>query len=115
VGAGGAVDRSHDADRVGAFQRQGHERRRRDEVDEAAEERLLPMGGVVLLGEAALDVHELHPDELESALLVPGEDAAGQLALDAVGLHEDEGSFAHAGSPSCGESPPGSAASGGLG
>ena len=48
---------------------------------------------VVPLGEVAIDVDELEPDELEAALLVAGEDAADQLALDAVGLDEDEGPF----------------------
>ena len=45
------------------------------------------------LGERAVDVDELEPDDLEAALLVAGEDPPDQLALDAVGLDEDEGSF----------------------
>ena len=60
------------------------------------------------LGEVALDVDELEPDDLEAALLVAGEDAPDQLALDAVGLDEDEGAFGHAGSPSDGGSVVGS-------
>ena len=51
------------------------------------------MDGVVPLGERAIDVHELEPGDLEPALLVPREDATDQLALDAVGLDQDEGSF----------------------
>ena len=38
---------------------------------------------------------ELQADELEAALLEPGEDPADQEALDAVGLDEDEGAFSH--------------------
>src|SRR6185503_19226406 len=66
------------------------------------EERLRPMGVVMLLRELARDVHELQADELEPSLLVAGEDAADELALDAIRLDEDEGPFGHAGSPSGG-------------
>ena len=93
VRPGRAVDRPDDGDRVRAVEGEGDERPRDDEVDEAREERLRAMGGVVPLGEVAIDLHELEPDELEPARLVAGEDAADQLALDAVGLDEDEGSF----------------------
>ena len=51
------------------------------------------MRRVVPFGEVAVDPHELEPDELEPARLVAREDPADQLALDAVGLDEDEGSF----------------------
>ena len=71
----------------------GDERRRDDELHEPGEERLLAVGGVVPLGEVAIDVDELEADELQAALLVAGEDAADELALDAVGLDEDEGPF----------------------
>ena len=45
------------------------------------------------LGEGAVDVHELEADELEPALLEPGEHPADQQALDAVGLDEEERSL----------------------
>jgi hypothetical protein len=38
-------------------------------------------------------VHELEPDDLQAALFVAGQDATDQLALDTVGLDEDEGPF----------------------
>ena len=88
-----AVDRPDDGDRVRPVEGQRDERRRRDEVDQPAEERLLAVRRVMALGEVAIDVHELEPDDLEAALLVAGEDPADQLALDAVGLDEDEGPF----------------------
>jgi hypothetical protein len=47
------------------------------------------------LGEVARDRDQLQADELQAAVLVPGEDPAGQEALDAVGLDEDEGAFVH--------------------
>ena len=72
----------------------GHERPRDDEVDQPGEERLLAMRRVVTLGEFAIDPHELEPDDLEAASLVTREDPADQLALDAVGLDEDESAFA---------------------
>src|SRR5688572_8501927 len=104
VRARGAVDGAHDRDRIRPLQGERHERRGRDELDQAREERLLAMGGVVLLGELTLDLDELEPHDLEAALLVPGEDPAGQLALDAIRLDEDEGSFGHADSPLVGGS-----------
>ena len=64
-----------------------------DELDEPGEERLLAVRRVVALGEVAVDADQLEPDELEAAFLVAREDPADQLALDAVGLDEDEGSF----------------------
>jgi hypothetical protein len=51
--------------------------------------------GVVALGQLAIDLDELEPDDLEAALFVAGEDPADQLALDAVGLDEDEGALGH--------------------
>ena len=45
------------------------------------------------------DMDKLQADDLQSALLVAGEDAPDQHALHAVGLDEDEGSFGHVGSP----------------
>ena len=60
-----------------------------------AEERLLPMLGVVVLRGLAGGHHELEPDQLQAALLVPLEQAPDQQSLDAVGLDEDEGAFGH--------------------
>ena len=70
---------------------------RRDEVDQAREERLLAMRRVVPLGERRGRPAQLQPDDLEAAFLVAGEDAAVEQALDAVGLDEDEGAFGHSG------------------
>ena len=67
---------------------------RDDELDQPGEERLLAMRRVMALGEVAIDPHELEPDDLEAASLVAREDPADQLALDAVGLDEDESAFA---------------------
>ena len=57
------------------------------------EERLAAVRGVVTLGEVAIDLHELEPDEPEAPILVAREDPADQLALDAVGLDQDERAF----------------------
>ena len=53
-------------DRVRALEDGRDERAAGDEVDEAGEERLLAMDGVVPLGEVAVDVDELQPDELQA-------------------------------------------------
>jgi hypothetical protein len=68
------------------------------------------MGVVVPFGQIAIDLHQLQPHDLEPPLLVPREDATRQLALDAIGLDEDEGAFDHSGSP-CGGWSSGRAAS----
>jgi len=49
----------------------------------------------VAFGQLAIDVDQLEPDDLEATLFVAGNDPAGQLALDGVGLDEDEGSLGH--------------------
>ena len=51
------------------------------------------MHGVVLLGQRAVDVDQLQADDLEAPLLEPGDDPAHELALDAVGLDEEEGAL----------------------
>ena len=80
--------------RVRAIEREGHDGSRSDEVDQTAEERLLAVSRIVSLGQPAIDMHQLESDDLEAALLVARENSADQLALDAVGLDQDEGPFA---------------------
>ena len=95
VRPGRPVHRPDACDRVRALEDGRDERRARDEVDEPAEERLLAMDRVVPLGQVARDLDQLQADELQAAVLVAGEDPAGEQALDAVGLDQDEGAFVH--------------------
>src|SRR6185369_4836650 len=88
-----AVDGADDCDGVRPVECESHERPRDDEFDQPAEERLLAMRRVMALSEIPIDPHELEPDDLEAASLVTREDPADQLALDAVGLDEDESTF----------------------
>jgi hypothetical protein len=53
------------------------------------------VGGIVALGQIAVHLHELEAHDLEAALLEAGDDPARQLALNAIGLDEDEGSLGH--------------------
>src|SRR3990172_1880123 len=53
------------------------------------------MDRVVALGQRPIDRHELEPDDLEPALLESGDDPPAQLALNAIGLDEDECSLGH--------------------
>ena len=99
VRARGAVDRADDRDRVGPIEGERDEGPRRDELDKTAEERLLAMDGVVLLGERAVDVDELEPDDPEASFLVAREDPPDQETLDAVGFDENQCPFGHAGAP----------------
>src|SRR6185436_12830032 len=65
-------------------------RPRGDEVDELAEEGLLAVLGVVLRAELARRDDEPCGADAEAAALEAAEDLAGELALDRVGLGEDE-------------------------
>jgi hypothetical protein len=49
----------------------------------------------VPLGQIAIHLDKLEPGDLEAALFETGDDTADQLALDAVGLDEDEGALDH--------------------
>src|SRR4051794_25510198 len=89
----GAVDGADDRDRVRAVEGESHQRGRDDELDQPLEERLRAVNVVVAFGEVAIHLDELQPDELEASLLISGQDPSDELALDAVGLHEDEGPF----------------------
>src|SRR4051812_28876184 len=82
------------------------------------------MDRVVAFRELPGDVDHLQADDLQATVLVSGEDPAGQEALDAVGLDQDEGSFVHvssrvgsesvvSGSPSGSSGSSGSESSGG--
>ena len=93
VRSGRAVDGADHGDRVRPVEGERHQRRGGHELDQAAEERLGAVGRVVALGQAAIDLDELQPDQPKAAILVAGEDPADKLALDAVGLDEDEGPF----------------------
>ena len=53
------------------------------------------MDRVVRLGQLARRLDQLEADDLQATLLVALEDATDELALDAIGLDEDEGAFAH--------------------
>ena len=62
-----------------------------DELDELAEERPLGMLGVVLLGELTRGGHELERDDAQALALEAGEDLAGEVARERIGLDQDEG------------------------
>jgi hypothetical protein len=53
------------------------------------------MDGVVPLRQLAIDFDELQPDDPQAPLFIAGEYPADKLALDAVGLDEDEGTLGH--------------------
>ena len=60
-------------------------------VDELAEERALGVLGVVLLRELAADGHELQRGEPQALALEAGDDLAGQVPREGVGLDQDQG------------------------
>ena len=57
------------------------------------EERLALVLGVVLLGQPALDRAQLQRDDVSPLRSIRDEDLADQLALDTVGLDQDQGAF----------------------
>ena len=90
---GGSHHRAHLRDGVIALPHHGHDRRRGDEVDEAGEERLAHVLGVVRFGESAVDTHQLQRDEVQSTALETRDQLADEAALHAVGLDQDQGSL----------------------
>ena len=99
AGTRGAVHRPNVGDGVGTLEDHRDQRPGRDEGDEPLEERLALVDRIVAFGQLAIDVDQLEPDDLEAALFVAGDDPAGQQTLDAVGLHEDEGTLGHCTTP----------------
>jgi hypothetical protein len=77
--------------RLVALQHQGDQRAAGDELDQLAEERLLRVLGVVLLGLRALDGHVLEGGDLQALALEAGDDLARQVALERVRLDQDQG------------------------
>src|SRR5215207_11057591 len=67
------------------------ERATRDERDQLVEERLAVVLGVVALREVGVDAAQVHRDDREAASL----EAAHELALDRVGLAEEQRTVAH--------------------
>ena len=66
-----------------------------DEVDELAEERLVLVLGVVLLGGLLVGDAQIHGDELQALALNAGDDLAHVAVLHAVRLDENECTFSH--------------------
>ena len=77
--------------RVLPLQHHRDQRPARDELDQVGEERLARVLAVVLLGELAVDLHQLQRRDAQALALEARDDLAGQAALERVRLHEDQG------------------------
>src|SRR5436309_3041276 len=80
----------HAGDLAFALEHERERRRRGDELDQLAEERLLVVLGVVLLGERAVDRQQPAGAHAQPAGLEAAEDLSGETALDGVRLDQDE-------------------------
>src|SRR5436190_14849565 len=87
---GRADRRAQRCDRSLSLDDERERRARGDELDELAEERLLPVFGVVRLAELAADVNQLSGPEREPAAFDAREDLAGEAPLDRVRLDQDQ-------------------------
>src|SRR5690349_8329669 len=92
---GAARDLPPRRDRARALDDGRHHRPGSDELQQALEERLAVVLGVVLAGQLAVDRAQVHRDDVEALALDAGQDLADQLAAHAVGLDEDESAFSH--------------------
>src|SRR3954453_16345519 len=92
---GAARDLPPRRDRARALDDGRHHRPGGDELQQALEERLAVVLGVVLAGQLAIDRAQVHRDDVEALALDAGQDLADQLAAHAVGLDEDESAFRH--------------------
>ena len=94
---GDAVGRAEhgadDRDRLVPLEHADDHRAAGDEVDQAVEERLALVLGVVLLAQGAVDLDELQGGDPQALGLEPLEDLADQPALDAIGLEDDQGAL----------------------
>ena len=77
-------------DRTLTFDHERERRARRDELHQLAEERLLPVLGVVRLAELAVHMDELAGPQGETSALDAREDLAGQPSLHGVRLDQDQ-------------------------
>src|SRR5512146_3580607 len=80
-------------DRALAFEHECERRPGGDEVDELAEERLLLVLGVMGLAELATRDDKPGSPKLQAATLEARDDLADEVALDRVGLREDQRAF----------------------
>lgn len=80
-------------DDAGGLEDQDQDGAAGDVVEEGVVEGFAFVDGIVLGGQVAGDVHKAGGDDLEAFFLETGDDAADELALDGVGLDDDEGSF----------------------
>ena len=93
TGFGRPHQRAPAGDRVLARDRRDHDGARGDEVDELAEERLVAVFAVVLLGGLARDREQLHLLDREALGLDAAKDLADEPAGDAVGFDDEQGGF----------------------
>ena len=96
--AGGGLDRvgradqlARRGDRFGPLEHHRDQRPAGDEGDELAEERLLGVLGVVLVGDLLVGLHQLQRLDPQALALEAGDHLAGQGALEGVRLDEDQG------------------------
>ena len=70
----------------------GDQRAAGDELDQLAEEGLLGVLGVVLVGDRLVGRHQLRGGELQALALEAGDHLTGEPSLEGVGLDQDQGS-----------------------
>ena len=78
-------------DRFGALEHHRDQRAAGDEGDQLAEEGLLGVLGVVLVGDRLVGLHRLQRGDPQALALEAGDHLAGQGALEGVRLDEDQG------------------------
>src|SRR5450759_2261715 len=91
---------THPVDRPGTLDHDRDQRSGGDEVDQLAEERLLGLLGVVLLGRGPVQRAQLQRHQRQTLALQPGDHLAGEATAYAVGLDENESALGHRRSPS---------------
>ena len=92
---GGAGQDAERLDRPWPLHDESHQRPRRDEVDELAEERPDSMFRVVKLGRVPIQRAQVHRHDPQSLALDPGQDIADEPSPHAVGFNQDQGTFSH--------------------
>jgi hypothetical protein len=91
--ARGAEHLADDTDDFQAFDDGSNDRSAGDELFERGVPAFLDVLGVMLLGQFGGDSHQLHGHDVEALVFEPGENAAGQAALDTVGFEQNKRAF----------------------
>ncbi len=91
--AGGAQHVADHANALQSLDNRGHDRTAGNELFQRRVPALFDVLGIVLLGQRRRNAHHLQGHDIETFIFEPTQHAAGQAALNAVGLEQNQRAF----------------------